>query len=98
MDPGTSGLAVDDDAPSRPKEVVDKEVDRVSDKKVDRVTIEIDGPGNKMTENTTKVKEVGVIKTAGRKWDTDARQSIAQLTDDTRRSLTADHWGTRPPP
>ncbi len=37
MDPGTSGLAVDDDAPSRPKEVVDKEVDRVSDKKVDRV-------------------------------------------------------------
>jgi hypothetical protein len=96
VDPVTSGLAVDDDAPSLPKEVVDKEVDRVSDKKVDRVTIEIDGPGNKMTENTTKVKEVGVMKTAGRKWDTDARQSIAQLTDDTRRSLTADRWGTRP--
>jgi hypothetical protein len=34
-------------------------------------------------------KEVGVRKAAGRKWDTDARQSIAQLMDDTRLSLSS---------
>jgi hypothetical protein len=97
VDPVTSGLAVDDDAPSRPNEVVDKEADRVSDNKVDRVTIEIDGPGNKMTKTQPRSRRWEASRQrVGRKWDTDARQSIAQRTDDTRRSLTAHRWGTRP--